>query len=184
MSAKPRCFKNIKKLPVTYYANSKAWMTSEIFKDFLHTLDASFGALGTEILLFVDNCATHSLDTSSLRNVKVFFYPSNCTSVIQPLDLAVINCFKQEYRKQLVQGAVCLKETGKGVQLKIDILQAIHFTVSAWQQLTQSTILNCFVKCGHMKNEEGSGVTEIDEVVKMTACKMNIWFGWGQAPLA
>jgi hypothetical protein len=56
-----------------------------------------------------------------------------------------------------VQRAVRLMDTGKGVQLKIDILQAIHFNVSAWQQVTQSTIQNWFVKCGHMKkNEEGS----------------------------
>jgi hypothetical protein len=49
-----RCFKNVKKLPVTYCANSKAWMTSEIFRHFLHALDASFGALGGKILLFAD----------------------------------------------------------------------------------------------------------------------------------
>jgi hypothetical protein len=30
--------------------------------------------------------------------------------------------------------------------------------------VTQSTIQNCFVKCGHVKkNEEGSDMTEIDE---------------------
>jgi hypothetical protein len=73
-SSKPQCFKNVKKLSVTYYANSKAWMT-EIFRDFLHALDASFGALGRKILLFADNCAAHSPDTPSLRNVKVVFYP-------------------------------------------------------------------------------------------------------------
>jgi hypothetical protein len=75
----------------------------------------------------------------------------------------VIKYFKQVYRKQLVQRAVCLMDAGKGVQLKIDILRAIHFTVLAWQQVTQSTIQNCFVKCGHVKkNEQGSDVTEID----------------------
>jgi hypothetical protein len=58
--AKPQCFKNVKKLPVTCYANSKAWKMSEIFRNFLHALDA----LGRKILLFVDNCATHSPDTA------------------------------------------------------------------------------------------------------------------------
>jgi hypothetical protein len=45
------------------------------FSETLHALDASFGALGRKILLFVDNCATHSPDTSNLRNVNVFFTP-------------------------------------------------------------------------------------------------------------
>ena len=30
-AANPRCFKNVKSLPVKYHANKKAWMTSEIF---------------------------------------------------------------------------------------------------------------------------------------------------------
>ena len=34
-SLKPRCFKNVKKLPVEYTANKKAWMASEIFKNHL-----------------------------------------------------------------------------------------------------------------------------------------------------
>ena len=89
--------------------------------------------------------------------MKVVFYPRNCTSVIQPLDLGVIKCLKQAYRKQLVQRAVCLMDAGKGVELKLDILLAIHVIVLAWQQVTQSTILNCFVKCVHVKkNDKGS----------------------------
>jgi hypothetical protein len=107
-STNPRYFKNIKKLPVTYYANSKAWMMSEIFRDFLHAFDALFGALGRKILLFADNCATHSPDTFSLRNVKVVFYPPNCTSIIQPLDLGLIKCFKQVYIQEVASAEGCM----------------------------------------------------------------------------
>jgi hypothetical protein len=131
-SMKPRCFKNIKKLPVKYYANKKAWMTMTIFMEFLRALDASMGAQGRNILLFVDNSDAHPQDTSFLRNVKVVYYPPNCTSVLQPLDLGTIKCFKQLYRKHLVQEAMCLMDSGKDVELKINVLQAIHFTVVAW----------------------------------------------------
>ena len=31
-SANPQCFKNIKRLPVTYYFNKKAWMVSQLFE--------------------------------------------------------------------------------------------------------------------------------------------------------
>jgi hypothetical protein len=71
--------------------------------------------------------------------------------------------------------------TGKGIQLKTNILQAIHF-VLAWQQVTWSTILNCSEKCDHVKkNEEGSDLMETDKMVTMMARKM-IGLGWGQAP--
>jgi hypothetical protein len=43
-SSKPRCFKDGKKLPIKYHANSKAWMTTEIFCSFLHSLDTQMGA--------------------------------------------------------------------------------------------------------------------------------------------
>nr|CAD7602746.1 unnamed protein product [Timema genevievae] len=55
----------------------------------------------------------------------------------QPFQALLSDCHK---RKQSVQRAVCLMDAGKGVQLKINIPQAIHFIVSAWQQV---------VKCGH-----------------------------------
>jgi hypothetical protein len=37
-SSKPRCFKDVKKLPIKYRANSKAWMTTD-FCSFLHSLE-------------------------------------------------------------------------------------------------------------------------------------------------
>jgi hypothetical protein len=80
---------------VKYFANKKAGMTTAIFTEFLRALDAFVGVQGRNILLFVDNCAAHPQDTSFLKNVKVLYYPSNCTSVLQPFDLGTIKCFRQ-----------------------------------------------------------------------------------------
>jgi hypothetical protein len=112
-SLKLLCFKNIKKLPSKYHMNNKAWMTTDIFSSFLRSLDASMGVQKRNILLFVDNCAAHPKYISFLRNVKVIRYLANCTSVLQPLDLGVIKCYKQLYRKCLMQTAVCLMDAGK-----------------------------------------------------------------------
>jgi hypothetical protein len=77
------------------------------------------GVQNRNILLFVDNCAAHPKYTSFLRNVKVIRYLANCTSGLQPLDLGVIKCYKQLYRKRLVQTAVCLMDAGKDTKKKI-----------------------------------------------------------------
>jgi hypothetical protein len=122
------------------------WMTTDIFSSFLRSLDASMGAQNRNILLFVDNCATHPKDTLFLSNVKVIRYPANCTSVLQPLDLGVIKCYKQLYRKHLMQTAVSLMDAGKGTKKKIIVLEALHYTVADLQQVTQQTIENCFRK--------------------------------------
>jgi hypothetical protein len=110
-SPKPRCFKNVKKLPTKYHANGKAWMTTEIFL-FVPAF-FTMGAQNRQIILFVDNCAAHPKDTSFLRNVKVVRYPANCTSMLQPLDLGIIHSLKACYRKRLVQTSICLMESGK-----------------------------------------------------------------------
>ena len=38
-SKNPRCFKNVKTLPVQYNANKNAWMIGDIWKDWLKHLD-------------------------------------------------------------------------------------------------------------------------------------------------
>ena len=60
-SKNPRCFKNVKSLPTEYLANKKAWMTSEIFIDWLHKLDKKMTKLKKSIVMIVDNCPTHPL---------------------------------------------------------------------------------------------------------------------------
>ena len=55
----PRCFKGIKSLPVTYKANKRAWMTSQIFIEWIRTLDRKLTRQNRQILLLVDNCSAH-----------------------------------------------------------------------------------------------------------------------------
>lgn len=48
----PRCFKNVRSLPVKYKANAKAWMTSEIFESYLLELDQQFTAENQKVYIF------------------------------------------------------------------------------------------------------------------------------------
>jgi hypothetical protein len=50
-------------------------------------------------------------------------------------------------------------EAGKFIKMKINVLQATHFTAATWQQVMQKTTVNCFCLCsyGHdVKTEAGS----------------------------
>ena len=66
----PHCFKHVNKkiLPVEYYANKKAWMTSGLFKTWLKKIDKCMGCKGQKVLLFLDNAMSHS--DVQLCNVK------------------------------------------------------------------------------------------------------------------
>jgi hypothetical protein len=160
-SPKPRCIKKKKKFPTKYHANGKAQMMTEIFCSSLHSLDAQMGVQNRQIILFVDNCAAHSKDTSFLRNVKVVQYPANCTSTLQPLDLGIIHSSNAYYRRCLVQTSICLLELGKEVKKKINIL--MHYIMAAWQQVSQQTIQNCFHKAGHKYQLDGNEMANDDD---------------------
>ena len=102
-SLNPRCFRGVDKdlLPVTYRSNRKAWMTSELFKDWLEHLNSKMLAQGRNILMFVDNCSAHP--DMQLSNMKLVFLPPNTTSRLQPCDAGIIATLKGLYRKRLLR---------------------------------------------------------------------------------
>ena len=77
-TAKPRCFNNVKSLPVDYAANKKAWMTSDLFVSWLRKLDKKYLMQGQSIAMVVDNCPAHP-DIDNLKAVKLVFLPPNTT---------------------------------------------------------------------------------------------------------
>lgn len=104
-SKNPRCFKNIKKLPVLYENNSKSWMTSQIFEKYVRNWDTEARKRGEKILLLVDNCPAHP-NVDNLRAIKLVFLPPNTTSLLQPMDQGVIKSLKVHYRKLMVLNVI------------------------------------------------------------------------------
>ncbi|XP_069134649.1 tigger transposable element-derived protein 6-like [Argopecten irradians] len=79
-SQNPRCFKNIKTLPTLYRANKKAWMTSELFIEWLRKFDDRMSRKKKSVVMIIDNCPAHPT-VKNLKSVKLVFLPPNTTSV-------------------------------------------------------------------------------------------------------
>lgn len=101
-SLRPRSMKNenFSTLPVYWMANTKAWMTKELFSrwfkecfvpDAKRYLEEK--GLDFKVLLLLDNAPGH-LEIAH-PNVKIIFLPANTTSIIQPLDQGIIATFKR-----------------------------------------------------------------------------------------
>jgi hypothetical protein len=101
-SQTPHCFKKIKKLPVEYAANKKAWMTSDIFQQYVDTLNNKWNndlrRKNGKILLLVDKCPEHH-HIQDLSKIKLVFLPPNATSVLQPMDMGIIKSFMGYFRQ-------------------------------------------------------------------------------------
>ena len=75
-SANLRCFKSIKKLPLPYKSNKKAWMTVIIFEVWVKKLDSRMRKNNRTVAFVRDNCTTHP-NVIKVTNVKFIFLPSN-----------------------------------------------------------------------------------------------------------
>lgn len=155
---KPRCFKNVKSLPVDYEANRKAWMTSDIFEKVLRKWDSQLRNNKKKIILFIDNCPAHP-KIENLTNIKLAFLPPNTTSVIQPIDQGIIKTLKSHYRKILVQKMMNDIEKAAG-SFSVNLLNAIEMITTAWARVTPETIKKCFLHAGFCKS---SVITTIDD---------------------
>ncbi|CAG2205244.1 unnamed protein product [Mytilus edulis] len=135
-SYNPRCFKNVNKgnLPVTYYSNKKAWMTTNAFIDWLRTVNTTMRLQRRHILMFLDNASSHSKELN-LSNLTLKFLPANTTSVLQPLDQGIIRAFKARYRKLMISSLLTkIDQTQSASELcrEINVLDAIYWVTRAW----------------------------------------------------
>jgi hypothetical protein len=144
-SQKPRCFNhiNIKTLPVRYSNNKSAWMTMQLWNNWLKWFDST---LKKKSILLIDNCPAHTDGSHlGLKNLQVIYLPPNTTSHIQPCDAGIIHNFKVNYQNTLVSKWIKDLDEGNDVK-KINIKQAIDIVGEAWDNVKEETIKNCWKK--------------------------------------
>lgn len=151
--SRPRCFKHvdIRHLPLEYVANKNAWMTAEIWNRWLTAFDRSMAAAGRRVLLIVDNASSHHVPASSLKAVELAFLPPNTTSLMQPLDQGIIQCFKMHYRSLLLRRLLIHLEGKVNTPFKCTLLDAAGLCNTTWKKVTEETIQHCFHHAGFWK---------------------------------
>ena len=141
-SNRPRALEN-KEIPVKYKANRKAWMTAKLFEDVLREWNGRLGQQGRRVLLCLDNFSGHPPELQ-LDNIQLLFFPPNTTSNSQPMDQGIIKNLKHHYKKILLRRRLEAMDMGK--EFEFTLLDALHVVRCAWEQVSESTIRNCFAK--------------------------------------
>jgi hypothetical protein len=148
---KPRAFQNKTgaQLGFQYQNNAKAWMTANIYREWLQQWDFELGTRKRKIVLLQDNFSGHIVP-DDLQNISVVNFAPNLTAHVQPLDQGIIRCFKAHYRANYIRRAIDRYNTGVTPSAIYDInqLQAMRLADRAWQEVDTTTIQHCWHKAG------------------------------------
>ena len=93
-------------LGIKWTTNKKAWMTTDIFEQFILDFERRMLLAQKEkVILLLDNFSGHQVPNvgSRLRVTQLVFLPPNTTSRFQPMDASIIASFKAQYQKLLIQ---------------------------------------------------------------------------------
>jgi len=135
---RPRAFekKTGAQLGFHYQNNAKAWMTGDIYQEWLQQWDHKLGARKCKIVLLQDNFSGHVV-LDGLQNIRVVNFKPNLTAHVQPMDQGIIGCFKARYRAKYFQWSIDRYERGitPSDMYKIDQLQAMRLADIAWDEV-------------------------------------------------
>ncbi len=127
-------------------------MTTILLEPFILDFERRMRLAGNDkVLLLVDNFSRHRCSTieSQLHIVTGEFLPPNTTNYLQPMDAGVINSFKAQYRKMLVEYMLDCFMNNKDPE--IDVYQAVKMLECAWRvKVTSSTIYHCWRHNGRL----------------------------------
>ncbi|CAB1110321.1 unnamed protein product [Ectocarpus sp. CCAP 1310/34] len=175
----PRCF-NDTPSPLKYFSQANAWSDTATFRKWWCEVFLPFVRRFTHepVLLLMDGCASHGDLVDDRGQVTIKFYPPNCTSVHQPVDLGIIAETKCNYRKELLDVktstmlvADTLRAEAKARKMKAGTMglaqghqphvrDAAELLQKAWASVTAQDIARCFVKAETLPDEMAAELTK------------------------
>ena len=146
-SSQPRCFSkyDMDTHDILYGSNKAAWMTKDLFSEWLSQINNIMIASNRTILLTLDNATCHHV--GSLSNVKLQLIPPNTSALIQPLDMGIIKVIKDLYKQKLSSFIISQLESDFEINLnEIKLIDTIIWLYHSWLELEKTTIINCWRK--------------------------------------
>ena len=81
------------------------------------------------------------------------------------MDQSVIICLKAHYRKGLVKLILHSLDSNKPIP-KISLLTAFQLLVSAWNEVSQTTFVNCFKKAKTSEKDQTIAINDEEDPFK------------------
>ncbi|XP_054060076.1 tigger transposable element-derived protein 4 [Rissa tridactyla] len=155
----PRSFKDVKLLPVDYEANDMAWMTSEVFEQWMRKLDDRFQAQQRQVVILADSLPAHT-EVKNLKSVKLVFCPPDSSSCIA-MKQGIIRSLKLKYRHCLTKRFIDCVEGNK--EFMLTLLDAIEMLHLCWRKVTPETFVKSYDEVGFkLETKANDSDTEVE----------------------
>lgn len=133
---------------ISYHSNRKAWLTSNLFHDWLARWDKRLMADNRKIWIILDDSCSHRIINPHLKNIQLVYTSAN--SRFLPFNWGVLDEFKTRYRIQQYQALIDLqrtleKKTNRRMfitfeQSQLTMSNAFKFIKRAWKDIPVQTI--------------------------------------------
>jgi len=152
------------------------------------------------VLLLLDNAPGH-FEAFECDNVRIVFFPPNCTSWKQLCDMGIIAALKKRFKYLYLKDVLDFYELDEEVKLQkkmqgqrlqhgaagvaygnpVHLLDAASYVKEAWQSVSPSSIKNAFIKAKIMTLEaDQEAMNKIEDLgteVTQVIIALNLSFG-------
>jgi hypothetical protein len=114
----PACIKD-RQWPVPYFSQAKAWMDVETCWKWFNEMFLPEVKKRTrrQVLLLLDNALEH-FEAFERDNVRIVFFPPNCTSWKQPCDMGIIAALKKRFKYLYLEDVLDFYELDEEAKLR------------------------------------------------------------------
>lgn len=165
---------NSTSLPVLFHYHPDSIVTVDLFSSWLKEWDRELHTKRKKIVVLMSKTPHHP-ENPHVFNINVTFFPPDTSTVLQPLQMGIINIFKSLYRyqqlKYLMARAQASEKIGlgssafnqnvvSGHSLTVSLLDVVFMVYKAWKHVSPETIVKGVVKAGMSKDVDALNVCD------------------------
>ncbi|XP_049955054.1 tigger transposable element-derived protein 6-like [Schistocerca serialis cubense] len=102
----------------------------------------------------------------ALKNIELFYFPLNCTSILQPLDMGIITNFKTKYCSRLVQHVITNIERNVRNPYSFNVKLTCDTAAGSWNSVQPNVIVNCWKTTRISESEDVGENVLVDEITQ------------------
>ncbi|XP_045109650.1 tigger transposable element-derived protein 4-like [Portunus trituberculatus] len=160
-------------LPTPFQHHPESTVTLDFFSSWLKEWDRELHTKRKKIVVLMSKTPHHP-ENPHVFNINVTFFPQDTSTVLQPMQLGIINVFKSLYRYQQLKYVMARTQAGEKIGLSnmfsqnilsahslcLSLVDAIFMVHRAWKHVSPETIVKGVVKAGMSKDVDALNVCD------------------------